>query len=220
MASSIRMRRNTCWYVAATCCFSALRLMSPAAMAQQATAAINGVVKDPTGAAIPNARVDLTNVNTAVVRTTSHKHRRSLCLPERCARRLHHEGVRERFYDRDTGANNPPGEPDGDVRFSTDGWRGAAERHRERHRGCGAGDCNLGTRHGRFYAGSDRPAFERPQLHPIVDDHGRRGEHQSRPERRRRRRVEWSLGRKLLAFRRSTARATAATISCWTAKTI
>ena len=36
--------------------------MSPAVMAQQANATINGVVKDPTGAAIPNARVDLTNV--------------------------------------------------------------------------------------------------------------------------------------------------------------
>jgi Carboxypeptidase regulatory-like domain len=46
-------------------------LVSPAVVAQQATAAINGVVKDQTGAAIPNARVDLTNVNTAVVRTTS-----------------------------------------------------------------------------------------------------------------------------------------------------
>jgi len=40
-------------------------------MAQQAIAAINGVVKDPTGAAIPDARVDLINVNTAVVRTTT-----------------------------------------------------------------------------------------------------------------------------------------------------
>src|SRR6266567_1622691 len=46
-------------------------LVSPAAVAQQATAAINGVVTDQTGAALPNARVDLTNVNTSVVRTTS-----------------------------------------------------------------------------------------------------------------------------------------------------
>jgi hypothetical protein len=45
--------------------------MSPAAMAQQGTATINGVVKDPTGAAIPNARVELTNVGTSVVRSTS-----------------------------------------------------------------------------------------------------------------------------------------------------
>ena len=71
MASLIRMRRNTCWYVAALLLFSIAGWMSPAAMAQQATAAINGVVKDQTGAAIPDARVDLTNVNTAVVRTTS-----------------------------------------------------------------------------------------------------------------------------------------------------
>ena len=46
-------------------------LMSPAAVAQQATASINGVVKDPTGAAVANAQVQLTNVNTAVVRTTT-----------------------------------------------------------------------------------------------------------------------------------------------------
>ena len=45
--------------------------ISPAAMAQQGTATINGVVKDPTGAAIPNARVELTNVGTSVVRSTS-----------------------------------------------------------------------------------------------------------------------------------------------------
>ena len=45
--------------------------MSPAAMAQQGTATINGVVKDPTGAAIPNARVELINVGTSVVRSTS-----------------------------------------------------------------------------------------------------------------------------------------------------
>src|ERR1022692_1763312 len=46
-------------------------LISPAVKAQQASANINGVVKDPTGAAIANARVQLTNVNTAVVKTTT-----------------------------------------------------------------------------------------------------------------------------------------------------
>ena len=39
--------------------------------AQQAAANVSGVVKDPSGAAIPNARVGLTNVNTGVVRTTT-----------------------------------------------------------------------------------------------------------------------------------------------------
>lgn len=72
MPSSTRSRRNTFRYVAAGWMLLCIAgWMSPAAMAQQATAAINGVVKDQTGAAIPNARVDLTNVNTAVVRTTS-----------------------------------------------------------------------------------------------------------------------------------------------------
>jgi hypothetical protein len=46
-------------------------LISPAVKAQQASANINGVVKDPTGAAIAGARVELTNVNTAVVKTTT-----------------------------------------------------------------------------------------------------------------------------------------------------
>ena len=45
--------------------------ISPAVMAQQASANINGVVKDQTGAAIANARVELRNVNTAVVKTTT-----------------------------------------------------------------------------------------------------------------------------------------------------
>jgi hypothetical protein len=45
--------------------------MPPVAMAQQATANVNGVVKDPTGAAIANAQIELTNVNTGVVRKTS-----------------------------------------------------------------------------------------------------------------------------------------------------
>ncbi len=46
-------------------------LISPVVKAQQASASINGVVKDPTGAAIANARVQLANVNTAVVKTTT-----------------------------------------------------------------------------------------------------------------------------------------------------
>ena len=46
-------------------------LMPPVATAQQATADVNGVVKDPNGAVIPNAQVELTNVDTGVVRRTS-----------------------------------------------------------------------------------------------------------------------------------------------------
>jgi hypothetical protein len=46
-------------------------LISPNAMAQQATANVNGVVKDQSGAAIANAQVELTNVNTGVVRKTA-----------------------------------------------------------------------------------------------------------------------------------------------------
>ena len=46
-------------------------LISPIAKAQQATATVTGVVKDPSGASIANAQVALTNVNTGVVRKTT-----------------------------------------------------------------------------------------------------------------------------------------------------
>ena len=46
-------------------------LMPLVATAQQATANVNGVVKDPAGAAIANGQIELTNVNTGVVRKTS-----------------------------------------------------------------------------------------------------------------------------------------------------
>jgi hypothetical protein len=46
-------------------------LVLPVAMAQQSTANVNGVVKDPTGAAVAKAQIELTNVNTGVVRKTS-----------------------------------------------------------------------------------------------------------------------------------------------------
>ncbi len=45
-------------------------LMIPSAVAQQASANVTGMVKDPNGAAIPSAQVQLTNVNTGVVRKT------------------------------------------------------------------------------------------------------------------------------------------------------
>jgi hypothetical protein len=59
------------------CCLTAFLILlglwaltSPVALAQEASATVNGVVSDPTGAAIPNAQVNLTNVNTTVVRST------------------------------------------------------------------------------------------------------------------------------------------------------
>ena len=46
-------------------------LMRQTALAQQASASVNGVVTDPTGAAVANAQVELTNVGTSVTRTTT-----------------------------------------------------------------------------------------------------------------------------------------------------
>ena len=51
--------------------FESCRVDVPGRHGAAGTATINGVVKDPTGAAIPNARVELTNVGTSVVRTTT-----------------------------------------------------------------------------------------------------------------------------------------------------
>lgn len=45
-------------------------MMTSSAMAQQAVANVTGTVRDPNGAAIPNAQVQLTNVNTGVTRKT------------------------------------------------------------------------------------------------------------------------------------------------------
>ena len=57
------------WYLGLPAMFLAIAgLLPPAATAQQATANVNGVVKDPNGAAIANAQIELTNVNTGVVR--------------------------------------------------------------------------------------------------------------------------------------------------------
>ncbi|MGA2185713.1 MAG: carboxypeptidase regulatory-like domain-containing protein [Bryobacteraceae bacterium] len=59
------------------CCLTGLLILlglwaftAPVALAQQASATVNGVVSDPSGAAIPNAQLNLTNVNTAVMRST------------------------------------------------------------------------------------------------------------------------------------------------------
>ena len=72
MGAAVRKCRAGLWFSAELLILLILAaLTSQPAIAQLATASINGVVKDPTGAAIPNAKVELTNVNTAVVRTTT-----------------------------------------------------------------------------------------------------------------------------------------------------
>jgi hypothetical protein len=65
-------RGNRHWYLGLlVMLLSVAALLTPAAMAQQATANVNGAVKDPSGAAIANAQIELTNVNTGVVRRTT-----------------------------------------------------------------------------------------------------------------------------------------------------
>ena len=72
MRGSFRKCWNRLWYLtAALILLSLAGLTSPVAMAQQATANVNGVVKDPTGAAVQRAQVELMNADTGVVRKTA-----------------------------------------------------------------------------------------------------------------------------------------------------
>ena len=72
MKTLVRRLRKRHWYLGLlVMLLSVAGLMPPVAMGQQATANVNGVVKDPNGAAIANAQVELTNVNTGVVRKTT-----------------------------------------------------------------------------------------------------------------------------------------------------
>src|ERR1035437_2771009 len=72
METFVRKLRNRHWYLGLlVMLLSVAGLVPPVAMGQQATANVNGVVKDPTGAAVANVQVELTNVNTGVVRKTS-----------------------------------------------------------------------------------------------------------------------------------------------------
>jgi len=72
MNSLAGKQRSSHWYrVLLVMLLSFAVWMPRAAMAQTATADVNGVVKDQTGAAIPKALVQLKNVDTGVVRTTT-----------------------------------------------------------------------------------------------------------------------------------------------------
>ena len=72
METFVRKLRNRHWYLGLlVMLLSVAGLVPPVAMGQQATANVNGVVKDPTGAAVANVQVELTNVNTGVVRKTA-----------------------------------------------------------------------------------------------------------------------------------------------------
>ena len=72
MVKFVRRPRNRHWYLGLlVMLLSVAGLLAPAAMAQQATANVNGAVKDQSGASVPNAQIALTNVNTGVVRKTT-----------------------------------------------------------------------------------------------------------------------------------------------------
>src|ERR1017187_832139 len=71
MALLARVHWSRCCNLTALVIFLGLWAVTPPVVrAQQASATVNGVVSDPTGAAIPNAQISLTNVNTAVTRST------------------------------------------------------------------------------------------------------------------------------------------------------
>jgi hypothetical protein len=72
MGGSIRKCWNRFWFLTVPLILLGVAgLSSQPAIGQQTNANVSGVVKDPTGASILNARVELTNVNTGVVRTTT-----------------------------------------------------------------------------------------------------------------------------------------------------
>ena len=72
METLARRLRNRHWYLGLlVMLLSVACLMPTVAMAQLAAANVNGVVKDPNGSSITNAQIELTNVNTGVVRKTS-----------------------------------------------------------------------------------------------------------------------------------------------------
>lgn len=72
MEFSVRKHLNRFrYFVGPAMLLSVAGFLSPVTVAQQASANVNGVVSDQTGAAVPNAQVELTNVKTAVKRTTT-----------------------------------------------------------------------------------------------------------------------------------------------------
>ena len=172
-----------CFLAAPFLLLSLAGLMSPPAMAQQATATINGVVKDPTGAAIPNAQVELTNVNTAVVRTTSTNSDGVYAFPSVVPGVYTMQVSATGFTTVTQPPDNPPSEPDRDVRFSTEGRHSAAERYRERREGAAleTATSELGTVVNTKEV-NDLPLNGR-NFTQLLTDHGGCGKHQSRPER-------------------------------------
>jgi hypothetical protein len=70
MALFAKQQGSRCWYLTALFIFSSLLALTSIARAQQASATVNGVVSDPSGAAIPDAQINLINVNTTIVRST------------------------------------------------------------------------------------------------------------------------------------------------------
>ena len=153
-------------------------LMSPAAVAQQATASINGVVKDPTGAAVANAQVQLTNVNTAVVRTTTTNtdgvYAFPTVVPGAYTMRVSASGFTTITQPETTLEVSQTATFDFQLKV------GAAQENVT----VNAEGAVLETATSELgtvveHAGSQRPAFEWPQLHPVAHDHGGCRKHQS-----------------------------------------
>ncbi len=71
MAALARERRLRHLCLAALLMILGLRVIAPPAAAQEASAGVNGVITDPTGAVVSGAQISLVNVDTNVVRTTT-----------------------------------------------------------------------------------------------------------------------------------------------------
>ena len=136
-------------------------LMSPAAMAQQATANVNGVVKDPSGAAIANAQVELTNVNTGVVRKTTTNTDGIYTFPSVVPGAYSMQAIGNWLYHGVAAAVTLQVGQTATFDFQLTGRCNHEHRHGNR-RSARVGVCNLGTGHGCLTQGNERPAFERP----------------------------------------------------------
>ena len=173
MGGSLRKCWNRLWFLAVPLVVLSLAgWVSPVAMAQ-ANATVNGVVKDPSGAAIPNARVELTNVNTAVVRTTTTNSDGAYAFPSVVpgvyTMRASAPGFASVSQPPTTLEVSQTATLDFQLKVGTTTQNVTVTASE----GAALEDFDVGTGYSRLHEGSQRSAIERPQLYPVIDDHAR-----------------------------------------------